>query len=119
MNRRLFVVLSAGFLLLALAIIAADSNAATCKWRNIAIGCNGDCVQIAFQNPAGSCPGSTVDVQRRDCTGGAWTTIATNVTSPVNVSCDTPGVGYDYRLVVNCSCGGVMDSGPLGCTTCP
>ena len=121
MNRRsIFYVLYFGLLAAAaIAFVSSDVLAAACKWRNIAIGCNGDCVEIAFQNPAANCPGSTVDVQKRDCAGGDWVTVATNVVSPVSVNCASPGTSFDYRLVVHCSCGGSLPSLPLGCTTCP
>ena len=120
MNRRLLAIaLGLGLLAAVVVPFVRQSQAATCKWRNIAIGCNGDCVEIIFQDPAVNCPGSTVDVQSIGGCSGSWTTIATNVTSPVLVNCSNPGTSSDYRLVVHCSCGGDIYSSALGCTTCP
>lgn len=118
-RRVLAFLVAAEFLFVAVAPFVTPTQAAGCGWGNIAVGCNGDCVQLAFTPACGQCPHTTVDVQRQSCGGGgSWSTIATNVTSPVSVSCDQAGNGWEYRLVANC-CGGPVYSQSTGCITCP
>lgn len=114
--RHVLIIALVGLLAASASLIPGDAHAGTCKWGSIAIGCNGSCVEIYFQALVSGCT-YTVDVQTRPCSGGSWTTVATNVTSPYQ---DCSGGGVDYRLVLNCpDCSITRITNPLGCTSCP